>query len=205
VKFYLSSFKFGDKSDELAQLAPGTEIAIIPNALDFRPRDDETTIRSIKSKIERLDDLGLDAEVIDLRDFFDDKASLKTATEPKGAVFVLGGNVFVLRQAMFLSGLDDVIIRQATNPDFLYSGYSAAGCVLAPSLKPYAVVGDPTIMPYEQLDHTIWEGLGLVDFAFMPHWRSDHPESKAIERGIEYCKQHGMKYEAIEDGRVLIF
>jgi len=74
-----------------------------------------------------------------------------------------------------------------------------------PSLKPYSVVGDPTIMLYEQLDHTIWEGLELVDFAFMPHWHSDHPESKAIERGIEYCKQHGIKYEAIEDGRVLIF
>jgi dipeptidase E len=138
MKFYLSSFKFGDKRGELAQLAPGTEIAIIPNALDPRPRDGETTIRSLKNKIERLDDLGLDAEVIDLRDFFDDKASLKTTIESKGAVFVLGGNVFVLRQAMFLSGLDDVIISQARNPDFLYSGYSAAGCVLAPSLKPYS-------------------------------------------------------------------
>src|SRR6266567_3874741 len=121
MKFYLSSFKFGDRRDELAQLAPGSEIAIIPNALDFRPRDDETTIRSLQNKIERLDDLGLDAEVIDLRDFFDDKASLKTTIESKDSVFVLGGNVFVLRQAMLLSGLDDVIIGQATNPDFLYA------------------------------------------------------------------------------------
>jgi dipeptidase E len=205
VKFYLSSFKFGDSRDELAQMAPGAAIAIIPNALDFRPRDDDSTIKSLRNKVERLDDLGLEAEVIDLRDYFNDKASLRTIIESKGSVFVLGGNVFVLRQAMFLSGLDEIITDQTANPAFLYAGYSAAGCVLAPSLKPYSVVGDPTITPYEQLDHVIWEGLGLVDFAFMPHWRSDHPESKAIERGIEYCKQHGIKYEAIEDGRVLIF
>jgi dipeptidase E len=205
VKFYLSSFKFGDRRDELAEMAPTREIAIIPNALDFRPRDDETTVRSLQNKVERLDDLGLDAEVIDLRDYFDDNDGLKQILWSMGAVFVLGGNVFVLRQAMFLSGLDTFLTSQATNPDFLYSGYSAAGCVLAPSLEPYKVVGDPTIMPYAQFHHVIWEGLNLVDFAFMPHWRSDHPESKAIERGIEYCEERGIKYAAIEDGRVLVF
>jgi dipeptidase E len=64
-------------------------------------------------------------------------------------------------------------------------------------LKPYEVVGDVTKTPYKELDKVIWEGLGFVDFAFMPHWDSDHPETKAIDRGI--------KYEALRDGEVLIF
>jgi dipeptidase E len=62
----------------------------------------------------------------------------------------------------------------------------------------------PLMLPYDGLDAVIWEGLGLVDFAFMPHWDSDHPESAAIERGIEYCREDGIKYRAVRDGEVLV-
>lgn len=41
MNFYLSSFKFGDKKDQLAALAPNDSILIIPNALDFRAFNDE--------------------------------------------------------------------------------------------------------------------------------------------------------------------
>jgi dipeptidase E len=118
----------------------------------------------------------------------------------------MGGNVFVLRQAMKLSGLDEILtdlFKSKTN--FLYSGYSAAGCVLAPSLKPYQVVGDATETPYKDQASVIWEGLDLVDFAFMPHYKSDHPETEAIDRGINYCEEHSIKYKAVRDGEVLIF
>ncbi len=205
MKFYLSSFKFGNQKNQLKELAPTDEIAIIPNALDFRGADSQRTAESLENKVMRLGEIGLNAEVVDLKDYFGNKNKLKAVIEAKGSVFVMGGNVFVLRQAMKLSGLDETLINLNSDPSFLYSGYSAAGCVLAPSLKPYQVVGDATITPYEELDEVIWEGLGLVDFAFMPHWHSDHPESAAIDRGIEYCEDHGIKYKAISDAEVLIF
>lgn len=205
MKFYLSSFKFGKEKDRLKDLAPKEKIAIIPNALDFREANDERTTRSLANKIERFEELGIEAEVLDLKDYFGREDNLKKIIEDIGAVFVLGGNVFVLRQAMKLSGLDNILTLLRYDPDFLYAGYSAAGCVLAPSLEPYQVVGDATLAPYPQSNGVIWEGLGFVDFAFMPHWDSDHPESQAIDRGIEYCKEYGIEYKAVRDGEVLIF
>lgn len=205
MKFYLSSFKFGKEKDQLKDLAPKGRIAIIPNALDFRKADDDRTTRSLEKKIERLEQLGLQTEVVNLKHYFGREKDLRQLIENIGAVFVLGGNVFVLRQAMRPSGLDNILTELRDDPDFLYAGYSAAGCVLAPSLEPYKVVGDATETPYKELDKVIWEGLGFVDFAFMPHWNSDHPETEAIDRGIKYCKQHGIKYKALRDGEVLIF
>lgn len=205
MKFYLSSFKFGNKKDQLKELAPNAKIAIIPNALDFRDANNEQTAQSLENKVMRLKELGLEPTVIDLKDYFGKPAELRTIIEDIGAVFVLGGNVFVLRQAMKLSGLDAIIMSLNANPDFLYAGYSAAGCVLAASLKPYEVVGDATVTPYPQQREVIWEGLGLVDFTFMPHYDSDHPESDAIDRGIAYCEEHGIKYKAVRDGEVLVF
>ena len=205
MKFYLSSFKFGKEKNQLKHLAPKGRIAVIPNALDFRGADKDRTTRSVENKIERLEQLGLQAEVVDLKHYFGREEDLRQLIEDMGAVFILGGNVFVLRQAMRLSGLDNILMALRHNQDFLYAGYSAAGCVLAPSLEPYKIVGDATETPYKELDEVIWEGLGFVDFAFMPHWKSDHPETEAIDRGIEYCKKHGIKYKALHDGEVLIF
>jgi dipeptidase E len=204
MKFYLSSYKFGKEKDQLIELAPTKRIAIIPNALDFRGADSERTRQSIENKIERLGSLGFEPEVIDLKDYFHNKDALHKLIDSIGSVFVLGGNVLILRQAMKLSGLDEILLGYKNNPNFLYAGYSAAGCVLAPSLKPYRFVDDATDHPYVGQHKTIWEGLGLVDFNFMPHWNSDHPESEKIGKVIDFCKRHDIDYRAVRDGDVLI-
>jgi len=203
MKLYLSSFKFGNKTDLLKALAPKGRIAIIPNALDFRGADNERTAQSLENKMTRLEQFGLQPQIVDLKNYFGKQADLRAIIQDFGAVFVLGGNVFVLRQAMKLSGLDEIITDLSATSDFLYAGYSAGVCVLAPSLEPYKVVDEPQT-PYQELTEVIWDGLGLVDFAFMPHWDSDHPESAAIARGIEYCEKHGIKYKAIRDGEVFV-
>lgn len=148
-------------------------------------------------------ELGLKVELIDLRDYFDKHNDLKSKLKELGAVFVSGGNVFVLRQAMRLSHLDEILKELREKNNFLYAGYSAAGCVLAPNLKAYEIV-DTVQTPYKELKEAIWDGLGFIDFAFMPHWNSDHPESADIEREIEYCKENNIPYKAIRDGEVII-
>ncbi len=206
MKFYLSSFKFGNKKDQLKAMAPTDNIWVIPNALDFRAFDDDQSLNAIANKKMRLEEIGFNVEVLDLKDYFGKNDEVEAKVRSYGAVFIMGGNVFVLRQAMRLCGLDRVLIELAkNNADFLYSGYSAAGCLLAPSLEPYKVVGDATITPYEGWNEIIWEGLGLVDFAFMPHYKSVHPETEAIDRGIQYCEEHGIKYKTVRDGEVLVF
>src|SRR3989339_1986831 len=60
---------------------------------------------------------------------------------------------------------------------------------ISPDLRYLQIVDDPTIMPYK-IKEIIWDGLGLINFAFLPHYKSDHPESKDIDKEVEYCKKN---------------
>lgn len=202
MKFYLSSYKLGDETEKLKKLVPHGKIGYIPSALDFTGADPERRARHIEKDVSSLRALDLEVEVVNLRDYFGKRDELKEKIEKLGAIFISGGNVFVLRQAMKLSGLD-TILEKLRQSDFLYAGYSAAGCVLAPDFKVYEIV-DKVDMPYPEQKEVMWKGLGFVDFAFMPHWDSDHHESADIEKEIEFCKMNNVPYKAIRDGEVII-
>lgn len=205
MKFYLSSYKLGDETEKLKNLIPNKKIGYIPNALDFSNADQERKEKHVENDVASLRELGLDVEVLDLRNYFNKQTELSDKLKELGAVFISGGNVFVLRQAMKLSGFDSVIQEFFKNKrDFIYAGYSAAGCVLSPNLKAYDMVDDATDTPYKELKDVIWEGLGLVDFYFMPHWDSNHPESEAVDKEIDFCKKNNMPYKTIRVGEVLI-
>ncbi len=203
MKLYLSSYELGNQTDRLQEFVPQRKIGYIPNARDFTGADPEKRTKRNEHDMQSLRALGLAVSMIDLRDYFGQRDALEKRLAELGAIFISGGNVFVLRQAMRLSGLDNLLHDFRKNADFLYAGYSAAGCVLAPDLHAYTIV-DPVDTPYPKQPDVIWEGLGFVDFAFMPHWDSNHPESALIEKEITYCIEHGIPYKAIRDGEVLI-
>lgn len=204
MKFYLSSYGLGNEVEKFKKLIPNKKIGYIPNARDHSETTPER--RKIKNdeNIALLGELGLKVETVDLRDYFNKKTELKNKLEELNAIFISGGNVFVLRQAMKLSGLDQILKEFKNKEDFLYSGYSAAGCVLAPSLKAYPIVDDSTDTPYDELKEVIWDGLGLIAFAFMPHYKSNHPESADVDKEIEFCEQNKIPYKAVRDGEVII-
>jgi len=204
MKFYLSSYEIGNEAKKLKKLVPKGKIGYIPNARDFTGADPERRAKRNEKNMSSLRELGLEVEMLNLHNYFGKSDELKKKLEELGAIFISGGNVFVLRQAMKLSGLDEILQELKNKNDFLYAGYSAAGCVLSLSLKAYAIVDDATDIPYKELKKVIWEGLGLIDFAFMPHWDSDHPESKAINEEIIFCKKNNIPYKAIRDGEVII-
>ncbi|HEY4503039.1 MAG TPA: Type 1 glutamine amidotransferase-like domain-containing protein [Candidatus Paceibacterota bacterium] len=203
MKFYLSSYELGNEIEKLKKLIPKGRIGYIPNARDFTGADPERRERRNKNDMQSLRELGLEIEMINLRDYFGKQSELKKKLEELGAIFISGGNVFVLRQAMKLSGLDEILKELRDDSDFLFAGYSAAGCVLAPSLKGMELV-DPLDTPYSEQKEIIWDGLGFVDFRFMPHWDSNHPESSDIDKEITYCKENNIPYKAIRDGEVII-
>ncbi|MDP9249089.1 MAG: peptidase E [bacterium] len=204
MKFYLSSYELGNETAKLKELVPKGKIGYIPNARDFTGADPERKAKRNENDMNSLRALGFEVELIDLRNYFKKKEELKQKLEELRAIFISGGNVFVLRQAMKLSDLDEILKEFKDKENFLYAGYSAAGCVLFHDLKAYPIVDDSTDTPYEELKEVIWEGLGLVDFAFMPHWDSDHPESEGVQQEIEFCKQNNIPYKAIRDGEVII-
>lgn len=203
MKYYLSSFEIGSKQEDLKRLIPNGKVGYIPNARDFTGADPTRSALRSEKDMNALRELGIAVELLNLQDYFGKQLALQTKLYELGAIFISGGNVFVLRQAMKLSGLDQILQSLQTDPDFLYSGYSAAGCVLAPSLAPYEIV-DQVDTPYSQQHEVIWDGLGLIDYTFLPHWDSDHPESADVEKAIFYCKENNIPYKAIRDGEVIV-
>jgi dipeptidase E len=202
MKYYLSSHEVGNETEKLKTLVPKGKIGYIPNAKDFTGADPERRAKRSEKDMGSLRKLDLEVEMLNLHDYFGKRDELKKKLEELGAIFISGGNVFVLRQAMKLSGFNE-ILKEIKDTNFLYAGYSAAGCVLAPSLKGMDLV-DPLDTPYDEQKEILWDGLGFVDFHFMPHWDSNHPESADIDKEIAYCKENNIPYKAIRDGEVII-
>ena len=201
MKFYLSSYKIGRETEKLKELAHEKKIGFIPNALDYV--EPKARLESNEKNIKILSDLGINVEMLDLHDYFGKKEELKKKINHLGGVWIRGGNTFVLRQAMKLSGFDE-IIKNIDRDDFLYSGYSAGICILAPSLKALQRVDKPDIMPYEELKEIVWDGLGILDYIILPHYKSDHPESADIDKEVEFCKRNNIPFKTLRDGEVII-
>jgi dipeptidase E len=71
-------------------------------------------------------------------------------------------------------------------------------------LKAYQIVDNANDLPYAEVQEVIWEGLGLIDYAFMPHFDSDHGESANIAKEIQRCKDSHIPFKAVRDGEVII-
>ncbi|SFQ83468.1 Type 1 glutamine amidotransferase-like domain-containing protein [Hymenobacter arizonensis] len=205
MKYYLSSYKFGNCVDRLVSLLPaGARIGHVHNARDHTAADATKRRRSQAEEIAHLTHLGFAAEALDLKDYFHREDALRSKLEGLHGLWVSGGNTFVLRQAMRLSGFDRLVHALAQRPEFVYAGYSAGICVLSSSLRYLHLVDAPYDYPYADGQQTIWEGLGLLDYALLPHYDSDHPESADIGQTVAYCIEHKLLFKALRDGEVLL-
>jgi dipeptidase E len=181
-------------------MAEGRILGFVPNAMDHV--DDEARESSNSRSFAEVRDVGINVEVLDLREYFGAPHDLRARLRQLSGVWVRGGNTFVLRQAMHLSGFD-AVLTDLVGADFLYSGYSAGVCVLAPSLEGLQHVDDATVRPYGDAD-VIWTGLGILDYLILPHYKSDHPESGAIDTEVAYCIEHGIPIRTLRDGEVIV-
>jgi dipeptidase E len=204
VKLYLSSYHLGTDTRLLTDLiGENKKIAIIPNALDAYT-DIPRRVAGLQREKDDLEKIGLEPEELDLRNFFGKRDELKTKLSEYGAVWVLGGNTFVLRRAYKESGMDEWLRAQKENDGFVYAGYSAGGCVLQKELKSTEMVDEPYTVPEGYKPEVIWEGIGLIDFVFTPHFSSNHPESEATGREVEYLIKNKIEYRALRDGEALV-
>jgi dipeptidase E len=200
MQLYLSSFEFGNEVDTLKRLAAGRRLGFIPNALDHvQPANRE---KSNNQRLAELRGLGIDAIVLDLASFFGKPDALRAAVDDVDGLWVRGGNTFVLRKAMRLSGFD-VAMDDLMTKDFLYSGYSAGVCVLAPRLDGLKRVDDPNVIPYPDRE-PLWEGLGILDYLSLPHFQSNHTESAMIDQAVEHCTAEGIPFRTLRDGEVIV-
>ncbi len=204
MKLYLSSYKIGNEKEYLKNWIKknGNEIVFIANSRDIHPESGEKE-EKIQNDILELKEQGFEVKKIDLKKYFGKEIDLKKDLEKYKAFYVIGGNTYALRLAMKYSGFDNFLKEIAKKENYLYAGYSAGICVLSPSLEGLDIVDEP-INPYNN-DEVIYEGIGLLDFVPVPHYKSDHPESYLVDRVVEYYTEKSINFKTLKDGEVIIF
>lgn len=203
MRLYLSSYGFGNHPEEFtALIGDNKRVAVIANAQDHK--DIESRTERLQREIAGLKELGLEPEELDLRDYFGKSEELAKIIQKFGVFWVRGGNVFLLRRAYKQSGFDALITQLIGDGSVVYAGYSAGACILAPSLHGIELV-DPT----DQLGdgyspEIIWDGLGVIDYAVAPHYKSDHPESADIDKAVEYFQENTIPFKTLRDGEAIV-
>lgn len=204
VRLYLSSFRLGDHPEHLLRLAgDGAQVAVVANSVDGAPADIRR--EGVERELADLTGLGLRPHELDLRELSGPDA-VQAALEGVDAVWVRGGNTFVLRVELARSGADAVLAEAVRRDALVYAGYSAGGCVLAPSLR-----GLELVDPVEDVGRVrpgacvVWEGLGVLDRAFVPHWSSPgHPETEMIDDVVARYDADATPYWKLSDGQALV-
>lgn len=200
---YLSSYKLGNETTYLRKWIKENDnkILLIKNARDAKEQNEEEK-SIINQNIKMLENVGFNVAILDLKKYFNKSNELnKFITNNYKAFCVIGGNVFVLRQAMKLSGFDLYLKENCSNDDLLYIGYSAGICVLSPSLIGLDIV-DKKINIYNS-DEIIEEGVGLIDYSIAPHYKSNHPERALIDNLVTFFENNKIEYKTLKDGEVI--
>ncbi|MEH0971956.1 Type 1 glutamine amidotransferase-like domain-containing protein [Micromonospora sp. CPCC 205546] len=203
MRLYLSSFRLGNRPQRMLDLLRGgTRAAVVGNADDYKDADLRAT--SVEREMNDLRGLGLTPVEVDLRHYFDRPDALRSVLDSVDLIWVRGGNPFILRRAMTLTGADEILRDLLAEDRVVYAGYSAGICVLTPSLHGLELVDDPHDVPAGYPEEIVWDCLGLLPYSILPHHRSDHPESALIDKSLEYMVDHHMPFVALRDGQALV-
>ena len=195
---YLSSQKFGDNYSFLKEWISknSNKILLIANALDYK--DTSTVSNIIHEDKHLLSHIGFDVTIVDLKDYFEKHEELKKICRKFNNICVIGGNVFILREAMKYSGFDKYLKEISKKDNYLYIGYSAGGCVLSQNLDIYKKVDDP--VDFYNKGKIIYDGIELIDYQFIPHYKSNYYKAYLIDEIVDTCKKENIKYKALKDG-----
>lgn len=206
MRLYLSSYRLGASAFRLKKLLNGgRRAAVIQNALDLIPAEARRAYEvNVYDPKEELADWGIAAEELDLRNYFGQPHALKEALTGIDFVWAVGGNAFLLRRAMRQSGFDRIIGELLREDAIVYGGFSAGAVVATPSLKGIDIMDDPRQLAPDYDEAIPWDGLGLVDFSIVPHYRSDHDEAEAAEKSVDVLEEAGTPFQPLRDGEVII-
>jgi dipeptidase E len=199
MRLYLSSFRIGNCPERLVELAHGgSRAGVIANAMDAAPAD--VRHEAVQLELRALSELGLGAEEIDLR-----SPGISDCLAEYDILWFRGGNTFVLRSALARSGCDAVLRQLLAEDRLVHAGYSAGICVLAPSLHGLEAVDPPDDVVATYDEPPVWEGLGVLDCAVVPHVDSPgHPESDACTGVADRYRAEGVSHVTLRDGQVLV-
>jgi dipeptidase E len=197
MKLFFSSFMPSAEHDAALARVIGkpihdTKVAYIENAYDVY--NDEASL--IEGR-QILKDKGYDVELVDLRQWKNDRAGLREKLAGKDIFLFTGGNPYYLRWVMKESGADD-IIRDLVKQGKVYSGASAGAVVAGPTLRHFDELDDPN-----EAGEIIWDGLGLTDIVIVPH--VDNADFGAgCRKAGELLKAEGYKTQQLTDAQAFL-
>jgi len=202
MRLFLASYRFGEHYDRFAELAgtPGP-IAVIANACDSWPG---ARTAAVTSELVPLRNLGFTPQEVDLREYIGRPDELRRTLSRFPALWVRGGNTFVLRAQFARSGADTVIPELLAADSFLYAGYSAGACLLGPHLHGLETSDDPgEVAPTCGID-PVWEGLGLIDRPIVPHLDSPTDPDGTGNALAARLRADGTPHWALTDADVVV-
>lgn len=206
MRLYLSSYRIGNHGDRLLELLPdGARAFVIGNGLDGARASTRETV--LGRTFSDLAELGIEARELDLRESFNDSLGLDHLVQEADLVWACGGNAFTLAMAMDQSGFAGRLREWLDADRIVYAGYSAGAVVAGSTLRGIELVdsADPQeAVPLGYRPDILWTGLGLVPYAVVPHYRSDHWESEKIEAVVRLCVAEGIPHRTMRDGEVIL-
>ena len=207
MRLYLSSYFIGDHDDVLVDMVgPNRRMAIITNALDAIPLEDQIAFAQKHfDAVEYFAEFGFDPSLVDLRQYFGRENALRKMLSRYGVVWALGGNSFLLRKAMHLSGFDTIIRELLAADQIVYSGWSAGACVAGTTLRGIDLMDAPeqAAQGYPDCD-IVWDGLQLVPYVVVPHHDSDHTETLMAAKASRWLAENKVDHVTLKDGDVIV-
>ena len=98
-------------------------------------------------------------------------------------IYIAGGNCFVLLEKIRKSGFDK-IITNLLNKGIIIIGESAGACVMGKSIEPIKLIDD-----FKASKLKNYEGLGFVNFVFIPHYKNPKYDMDITKIEHEYRKK----------------
>jgi dipeptidase E len=203
MRLFLSSYRFGSDPTRLLEVTRGPgRVAVIANAGDAWPSRARES--SVTSEFGPLRGLGYDPEEVDLRDHLGDPGSLRARLGAFSSVWVRGGNTFVLRAQLARSGGDTVLTDLVGTGALAYAGYSAGACIATPTLRGLEFSDDPAEVVEIGAGPVVWDGLGWVDHAIVPHAGDSLLGDDGVDRTLEYLRRESIPFVALRDDDALV-
>lgn len=102
MNFYLSSFKIGDQYEKLKELIPNKKVFYINNALDSKSMSQERREWAKNINFEQLKELGIEAEHLDLKDYFGKEKELEERLNQRSKKKELNKSIFAVKTFEFI-------------------------------------------------------------------------------------------------------
>jgi dipeptidase E len=202
MRLFLSSENLGNYPKVFFDLhGENKKLAFTENAKDDWSEKDRAA--KVEEHKQQFESEGFEFVELDLREYFGEPERLESFLKDFGGIWVAGGNSFFLRKAFAYSGLDKLLIKLIKEDKIAYGGSSAGSIIVTPNLRGSEHGDYPHVVPKGYKKGIIWEGLNLVPFYIVPHYKSDW-WGKEADLMISYLKKENLKYYVLKDGQAVL-